>query len=198
MIARTLLKPLGALLLLVAATASAHEGEDHAEDAQAATAPSASQAATSGRFVTQGGGLELVAAASGHDLTVWIDRWADNVPVTNARVNVTVDGRSIEARPINGTYILDAPTLDAPGPHRLSFAVTTGDAVQRMAGILDVASTTPAEEHAHLPWRTILIVLLALGVVVGAFLLWRARRRGPAVALVLAGILVQPVPIFAH
>jgi RND family efflux transporter MFP subunit len=191
------LKPLGALLLLAAATASAHEGEDHAEDAQAATAP-ANQVSTSGRYVAQAGGLELVAAASGHDLTVWIDRWADNVPVTNARVNVTVDGRSIEARPINGTYILDAPTLDTRGQHRLSFTVTTADAVQRVAGILNVSSSTPAQEHAHLPWRTILAALLALGVVIGAFLLWRAQRRGPAAALVLASFFVQSVPIFAH
>ncbi len=199
MIARTFLKPLVGLLLLSTAAASAHEGEDHSKEAQNVTASGvAGRASTGGRFTAQAGGLELVAAASGHDLTVWIDQWADNRPVTNARVNVTVDGRSIEARPINGTYILDASTLDTPGDHRLSFAVTRGDAVQRMTGILNVARTAPAEEHAHVPWLTILAVLLALGAVTGAVLLWRARRRGPAVALILAGILVQPVPIFAH
>jgi multidrug efflux pump subunit AcrA (membrane-fusion protein) len=196
-IAGTLLKPLCALLLLAAATASAHQGDDHEEEARNATG-AAGAVSTSGRFAAQAGGLELVAAASGHDLIIWIDRWADNMPVTNARVNVTVDGRSIEARPINGTYILDAPSLDTPGDHRLSFAVTRGDAVERMTGILDVASSAPAEEHAHIPWRTILAVLLALGVVAGAILLWRARRRDPAVALILLGMLAQPVPIFAH
>ena len=198
MIARTLLRPLAALLLLSAAAASAHEGEDHSEEAQNATATAPGEASTGGRFVAQAGGLELVAAASGHDMTIWIDQWADNAPVTNARVNVTVDGRSIEARAINGTYILDSASLDTPGAHRLSFAVTRGDVDQRFAGILNVAATAPAEEHAHFPWRTILGVLLALGATIGAILLWRARRRGPAVALVLAGILVQPMPILAH
>lgn len=198
MIARTLLRPLGALLLLAAATASAHEGEDHSEDANALATVAPGETSTSGRFAAQTGGLELVAAAAGHDMTIWIDQWADNVPVTNARVNVTVDGRSIEARAINGTYILDAPSLDTPGEHRLSLAVTRGDAEQRISGILNVGTTAPAEEHAHFPWLTILTVLLALGAVIGAVLLWRARRRRPAVALILAGILVQPMPILAH
>jgi RND family efflux transporter MFP subunit len=196
---RTLLRLLCALSLLAAATASAHEGDDHNNEAANATASvTPGDASTSGRFATQTAGLELVAAAASHDLTIWIDQWADNAPVTNARVNVTVDGRSIEARAINGTYIVDAPSLDTPGEHRLFFAVTRGDVEQRIAGILDVATTAPAEEHAHFPWRTILTVLLALGAVIGAVLLWRARRRGAAVALILAGLLVQPMPILAH
>ncbi len=198
MIDRWWLRPLGALLLLAATMASAHEGEDHGEDGQGASAPVADGGVTSGRFLAQSGGLELVAAADGDDLTVWIDQWADNAPVTDARVTATVDGRSIAARPNDGTYILDAPTLDAPGAHRLSFTITRGGAVHSMAGTIGVASSAPDEEHTHLPWRTIIVVLLALGAAIGGLLLWRARRRGPAVALVLAGLLIQPVPIFAH
>jgi biotin carboxyl carrier protein len=182
-----------------AAGSSAHEGEDHSEEVQPATSSvGVGQPSTSGRFVTQAGGLELVAAASGHDLTVWIDQWSDNAPVTNARVNVTIDGRSIEARPIDGTYILDTATLDTPGDHRLTFAVTRGDAVQRMAGVISIASTASADDNAGFGWRSVLTILLALGALVGAILLWRARQRGPAVALVLTSILIQPVPIFAH
>jgi len=199
MIARKLLMPLTASLLLAApASARAHEGEDHSDEPTTATATVSAVPATSGRIAAQAGNLELVAAAEGHDLTVWIDQWADNAPVTNARVNVTVDGRSIEARPINGTYILEAPSLDASGAHRVSFAVTRGDAVQTMAGTLNVGAAPVPEQTGGLPWRTILLVLLAIGVAVGALLLWRARHRGPAVALVLAGLLVQPNPIFAH
>lgn len=200
MIVRELLRPLAALLILaLPVVAWAHEGEDHSEEEAKAEATSSAGATTSGRFAAQAGGLELVAAAEGHDLTVWIDQWADNSPVANARVNVTVDGRSIEARPINGTYILDAPTLDAPGPHRMSFAVTRGDVARTMAGTLNVAAApVAAEESGGVPWRTVLLVLLATGVIGGALLLWRARHRGPAVALVLAGLLAQPHPIFAH
>lgn len=202
MIARKLLQSLAVLLLVTAPVVGwAHEGEDHSQDeAKASAKSSAAAATTSGRFTAQGGALELVAAAQGHNLTVWIDQWADNLPVTNARVNVTVDGRSIEARPINGTYILDTPTLDMPGSHRLSFVVSRGDATQTMAGVLNVAAAASAaeEEGGAVPWRMILLILLAAGVVAGAALLWRSRHRGPAVALVLTGLLVSPSPISAH
>ncbi len=201
MIVRTFLAPFTALLILAAPVCAwAHEGEDHGEkEAKAGAVTSSTASATSGRFSAQAGGLELVAAAQGHDLTVWIDRWSDNAPVGNARVNVTVDGRSIEARPIDGTYILDASTLDAPGPHRVSFVVTHGGAVRTMAGTLNVAALPAAAATGEgAPWRTILLALLAAGIIGGALLLWRARHRGPAVALVLAGMLVHPNVIFAH
>lgn len=200
MIVRTLFKSLAALLLLALPTSAwAHEGEDHSEEAKAGAVTSSAAPATSGRFTAQAGGLELVAAAEGHDLTVWIDQWADNIPVTNARVSVTIDGRSIEARPINGTYILNAPTLDAPGPHRVSFAVMRGSTAQTMAGTLSVAAAPgDADTGGAIPWRTILLVLVAMGIAVGVVLLWRARQHASAIALVLAGTLIQPMAISAH
>ena len=200
MIVRKFLAPLAALALIaLPVSIGAHEGEDHSEDAKAGAATSTAAPTTSGRFSAQAGGWELVAAAEGHDLTVWIDQWADNAPITNARVSVTVDGRSIEARPINGTYILDAPTLDAPGPHRVSFAVTRGSTAQTISGTLTVAAAPgDAETGGGIPWRTILLVLLATAIAVGAVLFWRARHRAPAIALVLAGLLIQPMTISAH
>jgi len=197
---RKFLAPLAALALIALPVSIwAHEGEDHSEDAKAGAATSTAAPTTSGRFSAQAGGWELVAAAEGHDLTVWIDQWADNAPITNARVSVTVDGRSIEARPINGTYILDAPTLDAPGPHRVSFAVTRGSTAQTISGTLTVAAAPgDAETGGGIPWRTILLVLLATAIAVGAVLFWRARHRAPAIALVLAGLLIQPMTISAH
>ncbi|CAA9511880.1 MAG: hypothetical protein AVDCRST_MAG91-1684 [uncultured Sphingomonadaceae bacterium] len=192
---------LAALLLLAASkTSVAHEGEDHAEEKATASAPAV--AATSGRLALRTGNMELVAAAAGHDLTIWLDQWADNAPVTNARVNVTVDGRSIEARAVDGTYTLDTPTLDTPGAHRLSVAVTRGEEDRTVAGTLQVAAAPAAEAaESGVPWRTLLLVLLGLGVAVAAILFWRARRRGPAVATVavaIAAVLVQPQRLMAH
>ena len=198
MTARSWLAPLAFLLILAAPDAIAHEGEDHSETEPAVVA-STTAAATSGRMNAIGGGLELVAAAQGHGLTIWLDQWAGTVPVTNARINVTVDGRATEARAINGTYILDAPSLDAPGVHRLSFAIDRGGAKQTLSGTLNVAAAPAAVEPEGFPWRTLLLFLLTAAVVGGAVWLWRSRRRGPAVALVLAAMLVQPLsPIVAH
>lgn len=199
MISRNPLTVLTAILwLVVSATALAHEGEQHAEEAPTASATAPSSAATAGRFTAQTGNLELVAEAAGHDLTVWIDQWADNAPVTNARVSVTVDGKTTEARPIDGTYIVEAASLDAPGAHRVSFGVTRGDAVQRVGGTLIVEASQAALAGAVLPWRTILLLGVGLIVAIGALWLWRGRHRAPAAALVLAGMLVQTHPLFAH
>lgn len=198
MTARSWLAPLALSFVLATPGAMAHEGEDHSE-AEPAVVTSTTAAATSGRMNAVGGGLELVAAAQGHDLTIWLDQWAGTVPVTNARINVTVDGRSTEARAINGTYTLDAPSLDAPGVHRLSFAIDRGGAKQTLGGTLNVAAAPAAVEPEGFPWRTLLLVLLAVAAFGGAVWLWRSRRRGPAVALVLAAMLVQPLsPLVAH
>ena len=188
---------LAALLLTAAPTSSwAHEGEDHAEEQAATSAPAAT---TSGRLALQMADLELVAAAEGHDLTVWLDEWANNAPVTNARVNVTVDGRSIEAKAINGTYILDAQSLDAPGTHRLSFTITRGDARRTAAGTIEIASAEEAS-GAAVPWRTSLIVALGIAAAIGAALLWRVRRRGPAIAAasMVTALFLIPDSISAH
>lgn len=198
MTARFITRLLGCLLLAAAPVqGSAHEGEDHAEEKAAVSAPAA---ATSGRLALQTGDLELVAAAEGHDLTIWLDQWANNSPVTNARVNVTVDGRSIEAKAVDGTYILDAPTLDAPGSYRLSFRVARGDVERTAVGTLEVAAPPAQAADGLFSWRTSLLAILALAAAISVVLLWRARRRGPIVAAAAVGaaIMLIPAPISAH
>jgi membrane fusion protein, heavy metal efflux system len=194
---RTALILAAAMLAATPAATWGHEGEEHAEEQ---VASSVAEAGTSGRLAVRAADLELVAAAEGDDLTIWLDQWADNVPVTNARVNVTVDGRSIEARAINGTYILDAPSLDAPGPHRLSFTITRGDAARTAAGTIEIAAPAGEAGAAGLPWRTLLIIALGIAAAAGAVLLWRARRRAPAVAAIaiFGAIFLIPDPILAH
>lgn len=196
MISPSWLTPFAALLVIAGSEASAHGDEDHSEPKAGVAATAA---ATAGRMSAEGGGVELVAAAQGHDLTIWLDQWAGTIPVTNARMSVTVDGRQTEARAINGTYILDAPGLDTPGDHRLSFAVDRAGVKQVLAGTLNVAAPPVEPGSGAFPWRTILLALLGLGIVVGALLLWRSRRRAPAVALLLAAILIQAAPpLMAH
>lgn len=198
MITRSWFVPLALLLMFAAPGVRAHEGEDHSEET-AAEATGVVAATTNGRMSAVGGGLELVAAAQGHDLTIWLDQWADTSPVTNARVNVTVDGRSIEARAVDGTYILDAPSLDTPGNHRLTFAIDRGGTRQTLTGTLAIAEVEAPTGLGGDWWRNALLALLAAGVATAAILLWRSRRRVPAVALIVAAILIQPVaPIMAH
>lgn len=194
MIARNALKRLAALLLLFApVTVLAHEGEDHGDEKAVTTAI----AAPSGRLETRTANIELVAAASNDDLMIWIDRWATGEPIVNAAVSVTIDGKRVIARPSDGTYILNAPALDVAGDHKLSFIISQGGAIDTMSGTLNI--TKPAKEAAQgLPWRAVLLVLLAIGLGVAAWAFWRSRARGMAVAVLLAAIVLQPYPIVAH
>lgn len=194
MIARPVLKLLTVLLLSITPIALlAHEGEDHNEKPVVA----AVTVAPSGRLEAQNANIELVAAASGDALTIWIDRWATGEPVTNAAVSVTIDGERVIAKPGNGVYTVSAPKLDVAGDHKLTVVVSRGGAIDTLSGTLAVVK--PLEDHAHgLPWRSALLILLALGVATGAAAFWRARARSVGVAVLLAAIFIQTPPITAH
>ncbi len=191
---RSIVKLFAVLALSVAPVVlSAHEGEDHSEEPIVAV----STVAPSGRLEARTAGLELVAAASGKALTIWIDRWATSEPITNAAVSVTIDGKRTIAKPGDGVYTISAPVLDRPGAHKLSFIVSQGGSIDRLVGTITIAQ--PEDDHAHgWPWRRALLGFLVIGLAVGSYVLWRSRARGVGVALLLAAILIQPPPITAH
>lgn len=180
-------------LLIAPATVWAHDGEDHGDEKVVTTAA----VATSGRVEARTANIELVAAAANDELTIWVDRWATGEPVANAAVSLTIDGTRVVARPADGTYTLRASALDGAGDHTLSFIVSQGGAIEKMSGTLHIDK--PAGEAAQaLPWRTALLVLLAIGIGVAAYVLWRSRARGVAVAMLLTAILMPAFPIIAH
>ena len=96
----------------------AHGGHD--PDAPTAVLPTAVQA----RAVAVGDEIEAVAILRGDDLLIYVDRFADNSPVTKATVIVTI-GRSEHRAEINGDgiYLVKAPTLVRPGANELVIAV---------------------------------------------------------------------------
>ncbi len=101
--------------------------------------------------------LELVAAAKADDLTIWIDGFADNVPVTGATVSVTVDGKTGQAKAANGIYTYSDDGLQKPGAHELSFLVSHDGAFESLSGTLTVP-TSAADTTAGPPiWRWLLI-----------------------------------------
>lgn len=146
--------------------------------------------------------LELVAAAKADDLTIWIDGYADNVPVTNANVSVTLDGKTIPAAARNGVYTLSDDGLLKPGNHELSFLVTRGDAIESLSGDL-VIPKPAASGGAAWSW-TWLLAGIALLIVLAAAWYWRSRRLvAAALALLIGtqlatGIPISPSPALAH
>jgi hypothetical protein len=158
--------------------ASAHEGEDHGAPA-AATAPVVDVGPRAAAATEL---FELVAVVSGDHLTLYLDRFASNEPVSGAKVDVELGELKTSAVELEaGVYQMIAADLAQSGPHALLVAVEAGDDVDLLSltieGPEQPASASPAapalvasalQGWRHpLVWGTSGAVLLAgAGVVV--------------------------------
>ncbi|WP_457107328.1 efflux RND transporter periplasmic adaptor subunit [Methylobacterium sp. P5_C11] len=214
---------LGAVALLAAVLAEparAHEGHDHG----AGQPPVSKTIAPRGEALTDA--FELVAVPRDGTLTLFLDRFRTNEPVTGATLEVeTPEGpRTATATP-EGGYALPAPWLSKPGRHAFTATVTVGGDVDVLAVSVTVpdgkatmggAPATPASiqsvtSRVSTIARRVRERLGAkdptlVGAVAVAFLLGmlvtglaRGRRSVPAVALAALGItLVLGTAAFAH
>jgi hypothetical protein len=130
---------LGGLLMLAAAAAHAHEGHDHDEPS-----PPAAAVAGGPRFALATELFEVVGALDGRRLTLWLDRSADNAPVTDASIDLQVDGRAIPLALRGDVFVGE---LEGPPPAgRLPVAVTVmaGSDADVLAGELVVETVSGA------------------------------------------------------
>ena len=194
MIFRSFMAMIAAAILLSApSTSYAHGDEDHGA-APVASAPTGAKPRIEARTAT----LELVAAIDGDDMTIWIDGWADNAPVTDANVNVTIDGKSQSAKPAGSVYTVSDAKLESAGAHQVAFLITRAGTVESLSAALKISGepTTSGGSSGWTYW------IVAAGIAVLAIIgliFWRSRKAGAAVAVgALALLLLQPRPIQAH
>jgi len=97
--------------------ASAHEGHDDGPPVAGAT-PSLPRLATASEA------YELVATLNGQRLTIYLDRFEDNAPITDATLTVLVEGEQVlaEATP-DGTYVATSQRFNARGSIELVFDI---------------------------------------------------------------------------
>ncbi len=138
---KALIGAAGLAMVLMSATAHAHEGHDGHDDGV-----TAQPAVTVPRIAAEGSDLELVATADGHTLTIYLDRIATNAPVAGAKIEVLGEGIAAgAAKEIGeGVYRLEGPWVDEPGSKALTFAVTAAEGADLLAGVLVIP-----EEAAH-------------------------------------------------
>ncbi|PWF48883.1 hypothetical protein [Massilia glaciei] len=171
---------LACTLVLAAGPALAHDGEDHSEKP---VAPAATGGAP--RIEAHSELFELVGRVEHGVMTIHLDRYADNTPVTNARIEIESGKTSGVAVPNkDGTYSFKSPLFDKPAPLSLTFTVSAGGDDDLLAGDLVPAA---GEEHDHpqaaatwagfTPLRIAGALALALLAALGAGLALRARRR---------------------
>ncbi len=177
--------------------ARAHEGHDHGPAANTTSSP------TLPRVTAMSESYQLVGILEGEVLVIYLDRFADNAPVTSATLEVTVDGVPMQAElQKNGTYEVVSPKLRSAGGHEVLVSITDGTSTDLLVGSLSIPSSNSGSlgfDHtvwAHLKDHLAPTAKLlgwagggALGIV-GLGLLLNGRRRSLAAAVLLLGGIV--------
>ena len=141
------LRPVASALAFLAGAigAIAHEGHDHGAP------PPVTFTTTHPRVAVQSDAYELVGILQGDRLSLTLDRFASNEPVTGAGIAVTVGDEDVQASPSpDGTYSVASSKFAGEGPLELVFAVTAPSGDDLLIGTLQLpakavaAGPTPA------------------------------------------------------
>lgn len=156
---------------LVAQPARAGEGHDHGDAAPAA----AGQALP--RFTAESELFELVGVLSGKQITLYLDRYADNSPVRDAQIELEIGGAKFKAQK-QGDDEYEVVLAEAPKPGVLpvTATVTAGNDTDLLAGELDIHEAAHVDEAAHTHSWTEYAGWAAAGIAALAFLVWGGRR----------------------
>lgn len=156
---------------LVAQPAWAGEGHDHGDAAPAA----AGQALP--RFTAESELFELVGVLSGKQITLYLDRFADNSPVRDAQIELEIGGAKFKAQK-QGDDEYEVVLAEAPKPGVLpvTATVTAGNDTDLLAGELDIHEAAHVDEAAHTHSWTEYAGWAAAGIAALAVLVWGGRR----------------------
>lgn len=179
-------------------SADAHEGHDHGPPVPAAVR------AAHPKLALQSETYEFVASVADGHIRIYLDRFADNEPVTDAKISFSAGGHTIEALPqANGTYLAEAGPLALPGRHEVVVTINGPQGDDLLIGVLEAphpAAAAPVNPSAT-PVRIWIYVLAALVIGLGFGLLLRARRRPSAadrMAPLVVGLVLLGAPSLAH
>jgi hypothetical protein len=197
---------LACMLALVSPQAAAHDDGRAAPTTSAPASPRATAVSENYQFV---------GIVEGDELVIYLDRFADNQPVTTAKLEVTVDGTSAVAElRENGTYEIASPLLKTPGTHEVLISIADGDINDLLVSALTVpAPGVHGHEFDHSIWTHVAALGHAhgesgrnaawiggagLGVIGLGLLLARRRRVLATLFLFLSIAIVGTTAAFAH
>jgi RND family efflux transporter MFP subunit len=180
-------------ILLSLSAPFAHEGHKDDHPTRSALASS-----TYPRVTAHSEPYELVGVVRGERLSIYLDHFATNEPVADAKVKVAIgDTEPVDAElPENGVYTISFPRLTRAGSVEVVFNVTAASGDDLLVGALTLPpDAEPSAAHSSIrsvslwigsiPWpigHPIVLTLIAfgLGVLFGHF--QRSGRLGPAMA----------------
>jgi membrane fusion protein, heavy metal efflux system len=137
--------------ILSAGNPLAHEGHDHGAE----TRPTPG-APTSPRVVATSETYQFVGIVEGEVLVIYLDRAADNTPVTTAKIELTLDGEPTKVEPNqrDSTYEATSQLLRKPGSHEVLVKLSDGSTNDLLVGALVIpARARSAEGPASSIWR---------------------------------------------
>lgn len=194
-----------ATLGLLAPRAAAHEGHDHA-----APQPSAN-AVGSPRVVATSEAYQFVGIVEGEVLVIYLDRQADNAPVTAAKLEITIGETpaTVEFLSKNGTYEATSALLKQPGTHEVLINIAEDQTTDLLVGSVKIPAAAATHQSggfdhsiwSHLPVPRNPAWWLGFGLLalVGLAMYRSGRSRPLSVTLFLLGSAVVLAPaVLAH
>lgn len=182
-----------ALVLLVMslgwqyAPASAHEGHDHGPP------PPPLPTTVKPRVAVHSDAYELVAIANGQQLIIYLDRYATNVPVADARIEIMTGSATFSASPQpDSTYRVNIPGIEKPGKHELVFNVQHREGDDLLPGWLDTSKPTVAAAQSandRGPWNALAPLVAIFAALVLGFILGRGTKSAATAVAVCIGLL---------
>jgi cobalt-zinc-cadmium efflux system membrane fusion protein len=158
----------------------AHEGHDHGPPAPPLPTT------VKPRIAVHSDAYELVAIANGPQLTIYLDRYATNVPIADAAIEITAGPDTLKAVPQpDSTYRVAIPAVEKPGKHELVFNIQHKDGDDLLAGVLDNSQPQPAAAGtaSKSTWSALAPLIAVFAALVLGFILGRGTK--PAVAAVV-------------
>ena len=172
----------GLVLALLPVTVFADEGHG-GHDAPSSALP----AAFAPRLEAQSETFELVVILEGDKLTLYLDRFATNEPVTNAAIDIESGAFKATAQPGGeGVYTASAEALTEAGQYPLVFTIRAGGETDLLNGTLDVPSPPGVTSRPHhwSEWLVWIVGVLTVLAVTAWLLGRRMTRKRPALAII--------------
>lgn len=184
----------------------AHGGDDHGSGPAAAAGQGQSP-----RVIANSSDYQFTGIAEGEVLVIYLDRFADNSPVTSARIEMTIGDAALSAvLQKNGTYEVSSPLIKRPGEYAVIANITDGTASDLLVGTLVIpeppkvvhsldhtiwthlAATAPPLKSGSIGLGALLLAVAAAG------LLRTSGRRFALFAGVIGIALIAASTAFAH
>lgn len=170
---------LAACFGVIGSSVWAHGGEEHSHDAAPVAAAPTQQAP---RASARSEEFELVAVLENSQLTLYLDRYADNAPVADAQIELESGAIKRVAKQLEpGVYALPAEAFAKPGKYPLVFTIQTADSADLLATTLEVAEVAQPVAGIAQPARSDVprFVWIAAGALLlaGVGVVWMRRRK---------------------